>query len=131
RPTLRDVVSFATHDLTKDPPFSRMHLVSCRNVLIYLTSAAQRRVLELLHFALEPGGHLFLSTSESTGPQRDLFTAISKRHRVYRKVGVSPPIAVARSRSRPPIEREGAPVSPLRRRSARGGSDLARRSVMQ
>lgn len=100
RSRLRDTVSFAVHDLTKDPPFSRMNLVSCRNVLIYLTAEAQQHVLKVLHFALEPGGYLFLSASESTGQQRELFSTISKSQRIYRKSGTSRPISVARSRSR-------------------------------
>lgn len=99
RAPLRDMVSFAPHDLTKDPPFSRMHLVSCRNVLIYLTSETQKHVLEISHFALEPNGHLFLGTAESAGPHKDLFCTVSKSHRIYGKIGASPPIAVARSRS--------------------------------
>src|SRR5690606_16409041 len=91
RPPLRDAVTFAMHDLTKDPPFSRMNLVSCRNVLIYLTPKAQKHVLKVLHFALEPDGYLFLSTSESTGVQRELFSPLSKIRRIYRKLGASRP----------------------------------------
>lgn len=133
-PALRDIMSFAVHDLTKDPPFSRMNLVSCRNVLIYLTPEAQKHVLKILHFALEPDGHLFLSTSESTGMQRELFSTLSKTHRVYRKLGASRPFTVARSRNKPPMfERPG--VAPGRSgtvhdRHAPGGGDLARRAVL-
>ena len=118
RPSLRDVVSFAVHDLTKDPPFSRMNLVSCRNVLIYLTSDAQRHVLRALHFALNPEGYLFLSTSESIGAQRDLFETVSKPAHIYKKIGASRPISVQRSRTR---------MQPLRETNtllARGPSDL-------
>lgn len=133
RTALRDTVSFAVHDLTKDPPFSRMHLVSCRNVLIYLTSEAQKHVLKVLHFALEAGGHLFLSTSESTGPQRELFSTISKTQRIYRKVGPSGPISVGRSRNRAnDASRKDSPKrtqEPPRRELASG--DIARRVALE
>jgi len=133
RPVLRDVVSFAVHDLTKDPPFSRMNLVSCRNVMIYLASETQKHVLKILHFALEQDGCLFMSTSESTGTQRDLFATVSKSHRIYRKVGVSRPIAVARSRNRTFPERDDVPVQPVgvtNRRQFNSG-DSARRAVLE
>lgn len=93
---LRDVLSFAVHDLTKDPPFSRMDLVTCRNVLIYLTVEAQRHVLAVHHFALHAKGHLFLGTSESTGPQRELYATVAKNARIYQKVGVSRLLGSAR-----------------------------------
>ncbi|HEX7025635.1 MAG TPA: chemotaxis protein CheB [Gammaproteobacteria bacterium] len=133
RSPLRDVVTFAAHDLTKDPPFSRMNLVSCRNVLIYLNSEAQKHVLKVLHFALDPDGYLFLSTSESTGVQRELFSTLSKSHRVYRKIGASCPFAVSRSRNKPLPERTTAALprnnAPERRMPA--GADLARRAVLE
>lgn len=133
RPPLRDVVTFAVHDLTRDPPFSRMNLVSCRNVLIYLTPDAQKHVLKVLHFALEPDGYLFLSTSESTGAQRELFSTLSKTHRVYRKLGVSRPFMVTRSHNKPLLDRQSA--VPARNETITGrrtpaGGDLARRAVL-
>ncbi len=133
RSPLREVVSFAVHDLTKDPPFSRMHLVSCRNVLIYLTSEVQKHVLNVLHFALESQGALFLSTSETTGPQRDLFSTVSKKQRLYRKVGSSLPLKVLRSRSQPPPEKEKTSSSVDHRSTHRGPgeSELIRRAVLQ
>lgn len=110
RQGLRDVVSFAVHDLTRDPPFSRMSLVSCRNLLIYLRPDAQEQVLKLLHFALQPGGFLFLGSSESTGAKRELFSTLSKKWRIYRKVGASRPLLLARgaqhavTHHEPPLE---------------------------
>ncbi|MEZ5652586.1 MAG: CheR family methyltransferase [Burkholderiaceae bacterium] len=131
-PSLRGVVSFATHDLTKDPPFSHMNLVSCRNVLIYLTALAQQQVLKVMHFALEADGHLFLSTSESTSAARDYFETISKSQRIYRKVGVSRPVSMARSRHRPPAERaaddHGAPTR-LADRQGGAVSELVRHAL--
>jgi two-component system CheB/CheR fusion protein len=80
---LRQMVVFARHDLLKDPPFTKLDLVSCRNVLIYFQPPLQSRVINLFHFALKPGGVLFLGNSETVGEQTDKFTIISSRHKVY------------------------------------------------
>ena len=134
RSGLRDLVSFAAHDLTKDPPFSRMNLVCCRNVLIYLTPEAQHHVLGVLHFALLPEAHLFLSTSESTGARPELFATVSKSARLYKKLGSSRAIALhpAGSASRRRAERaegtaDGASSRPPGRNAS---SDPARRAVL-
>ncbi len=91
-PALRQMVLFARHDLLKDPPFTKLDLVSCRNVLIYFQSALQSKVIQLLHFALKPEGILFLGNSETVGEQMDKFQALSTRHKVYqtRSVGRMP-----------------------------------------
>ncbi|MFW6067180.1 MAG: CheR family methyltransferase [Myxococcota bacterium] len=94
---LRDVMSFAVHDLCNDPPFSRMHLVSCRNVLIYLQPPTQQHVLDLLHFALHPGGYLFLGSSEAPGGATQGFEAVSHQARIFRKVGASRPLSLSRT----------------------------------
>lgn len=83
RRELREMVLFATHDLLKDAPFSRMDLISCRNLLIYLNSDAQRRALETFHFSLKPGGKLFLGSSESVDDDSRLFHVLDKKHRIY------------------------------------------------
>ncbi|HEX3596391.1 MAG TPA: chemotaxis protein CheB, partial [Polyangiaceae bacterium] len=83
RRELREMVLFATHDLLKDAPFSRMDLISCRNLLIYLDRDAQRRLLETLHFALKPGGRLFLGSSEAVDESSPHFRALDKKHRIY------------------------------------------------
>lgn len=83
--TLRDQVVFAPQDLLRDPPFSRLHIVTCRNLLIYLEPEAQRRVLTLLHFALREGGYLILGSAESLGHAETLFEVVSKRWRIYRR----------------------------------------------
>ncbi len=97
RPRLRDVVSFAVHDLCGDPPFSRMNLITCRNVLIYLRPPAQEEVMRALHFALEPTGYLFLGSSESIGALRELFTVISKPWRIFQRAGAARPVFLGRS----------------------------------
>ncbi len=86
--SVRDLCVFSRHNLATDPPFSRLDLVSCRNVLIYLDAALQRRILPVLHYALQPGGFLLLGSSETVGPFSDYFTAVDAKHRIYEKNGV-------------------------------------------
>ena len=83
RRELREMILFATHDLLKDAPFSRMDLISCRNLLIYLNHEAQSKVFETFHFALKPQGRLFLGSSESVDDGSPLFRIIDKKHRIY------------------------------------------------
>jgi len=87
---LREMCIFVKHDLTWDPPFSKLDLISCRNVLIYFESELQRRVIPMLHYALNPGGHLFLGQSETIAAYRDLFTPIDERLRIFVKAGETP-----------------------------------------
>ncbi|MGI4778836.1 MAG: PAS domain S-box protein [Janthinobacterium lividum] len=81
--SLREMVLFAAHDGLRDPPFSRIDLASCRNLLIYLSREAQVRVLETLHFAMRPAGRLFLGASETVDERSLLFSAADKKHRLY------------------------------------------------
>lgn len=87
KPAVRETVLFAPQNLLKDPPYSRMDLVSCRNLLIYLEPAAQDKVLSLAHFALRENGYLFLGNAESVGQRDHLFASVSKRWRIYRRIG--------------------------------------------
>jgi two-component system, chemotaxis family, CheB/CheR fusion protein len=80
---IRDMILFAMHDLLKDPPFSRLDLVSCRNLLIYLNRDAQGQVFDIFHFALRPEGKLFLGNSENVEEITGLFEAVDKKHRLY------------------------------------------------
>jgi two-component system CheB/CheR fusion protein len=82
---VRDAVVFSTHDLAKDAPFSRMDLVSCRNLLIYMQAPLQQRVLATLHYALKPDGFLSLGSSETVGDAADLFTIVDRKTRFYEK----------------------------------------------
>jgi len=84
---IRERVVFAPQNLLSDPPFSRVDIVTCRNVLIYLEPEVQRRVMALLHFALRESGALLLGTAESIGRDDDLFVPIDKQHRIYRRAG--------------------------------------------
>lgn len=83
RRELREMVLFAVHDVLRDSPFSRLDLVSCRNLLIYLTRDAQARIYDTLHFALLPHGKMFLGASESVDESSPLFTLLDKVHRIY------------------------------------------------
>lgn len=84
---LREIITFAAQNLVTDAPFSRLDLISCRNLLIYLEPELQRKVISLFHFSLNPGGHLLLGKSETIGSQRGLFDLVSKRWRIYRRSG--------------------------------------------
>jgi two-component system CheB/CheR fusion protein len=84
---LRETIIFAEQNLIADPPFSKLDLISCRNLLIYLSADVQKRIISLLHFALVEGGHLFLGSAESIGAAEDLFDTVSKRWRIYRRIG--------------------------------------------
>ncbi len=84
RKEIREQVVFAVQDLIKDPPFTRLDLVSCRNVFIYLEPELQHRILTLFHYALRPGGTLFLSPAEGVGEQSSLFTPIDRKWRLFR-----------------------------------------------
>ena len=84
-PELRQRIVFAQHNVIKDAPFTRVDLVSCRNLLIYLQPAAQQKVLSLFHFALNRNGFLFLGPSETVGPLAVGFETLDKHWRVYRK----------------------------------------------
>ena len=90
-PELRAAVVFTVQDVLADPPFSRLDLVSCRNLLIYLGPEAQAKVIGLFHFALREGGTLLLGSAETIGSNQDRFKVISKAERLYRHIGRSKP----------------------------------------
>jgi two-component system CheB/CheR fusion protein len=90
-PELRASVVFTVQDVLADPPFSRLDLVTCRNLLIYLRPEAQAKVISLFHFALRPGGILVLGSAETVGAVEGRFEVISKPARIYRHVGRSRP----------------------------------------
>jgi two-component system CheB/CheR fusion protein len=83
--SIRDMCIFAKQNLVKDPPFSNLDLVSCRNLLIYLGPVLQRRVIPALHYALKPGGYLMLGASESLGGFADHFGLLDKKDKIYQK----------------------------------------------
>lgn len=84
---VRESVVFASQNLVSDAPFSKLDLVSCRNLLIYLEPEVQRKVISLFHFALNEDGYLFLGSSETVGRNVELFETVSKKWRVFRRIG--------------------------------------------
>jgi two-component system, chemotaxis family, CheB/CheR fusion protein len=85
RKEIRDLCIFSTHSVVRDPPFSRIDLISCRNLLIYLGAELQNQVIPVFHYALRPGGYLFLGVSETIGQHQTLFSPLDKQHRVFRR----------------------------------------------
>jgi two-component system CheB/CheR fusion protein len=82
---IRDVCVFARHNVAQDPPFSKLDLISCCNLLIYLGAVLQRKVLSILHYALKPTGFLVLGPSESIGTLSESFHQVEKTHKIYRR----------------------------------------------
>ena len=83
--SIRDMVVFSEQDVIKDPPFSKLDLISCRNVMIYMGSVLQQKLIPLFHYALNPGGILFLGTSETTGDSKELFAALDSKQKIYQR----------------------------------------------
>jgi two-component system CheB/CheR fusion protein len=95
---IREMCIFAKQNLTSDPPFSRMDLISCRNLLIYLDSVFQTRVIPIFHYALKPSGFLMLGNAESVGSHHDLFETVDKKAKIYTKSSVGPIVSLAFNR---------------------------------
>lgn len=133
RKEVRDMVVFATQSVIKDPPFSRLDLLACRNLMIYLEPELQNRVIPIFHHALKPGGVLFLSPSESIGDHTELFEPIDRKWKFYRARATLTP--------RPPLPAgdlawtgsEAAHATPAHGARARDSqlAELARRSLLQ
>jgi two-component system CheB/CheR fusion protein len=129
---VRETVTFAAQNLISDAPFTKLDLISCRNLLIYLEPDVQKKVVTLFHFALNEKGFLFLGSSETIGRQTDLFEPLSKKWRTYRRIGPSRPARVdfpivaateARGTARHPAEPAGAPTTDL--------AEVARRLLLE
>ena len=82
---IREMCVFARHDLTRDPPFSNLNLISCRNVLIYMGPILQKRAMSVFHYSLKPTGFLLLGKSEAIGRFPDLFASVDRKYRIYSK----------------------------------------------
>ena len=85
RKDIRDMVIFAPQNILADPPFTRLDLLSCRNLLIYLHAETQKKLLPLFHYSLNPGGFLFLGSSETVGGYNDLFSLIDNKWKVFKR----------------------------------------------
>lgn len=115
-PSVRELCVFARHDLIKDPPFSKLDLVSCRNVLIYMEQVLQRKIVAAFHYALKPTGMLLLGRSESLGAYPQLFTAADRKHKFFtRNRGAVEPFQIAEaSFEMPPLPGKPKVEAPLR-----------------
>ena len=108
--TVRDMCVFARQDLTKDPPFSRLDLILCRNVLIYMDVVLQQRLISVFHYALNAHGFLMLGQAETVGSQVGLFSLADKKFRIYRKkVAPRVPVAISVDYSPPGLPKKRAP----------------------
>ncbi|MHB9097420.1 MAG: CheR family methyltransferase [Syntrophales bacterium] len=116
--SVRERIVFAAQNITADPPFSRLDLIICRNLLIYLDQQVQKQIITLFHFALSDGGFLFLGNAETTGDQEDLFEPVSKKWRIYRRIGVGHRVSVEIPASRagelrsPPVNSPAVQMMP-------------------
>ncbi|MGK5084367.1 CheR family methyltransferase [Bdellovibrionota bacterium FG-1] len=102
---LRDSCLFSRHDVTRDPPFAKVDLISCRNVLIYFDSELQKIVLPIFHYALNPNGILLLGKSESVGGFSDLFSLTDTTNKIYSKTHITTPLKIQFPLSRYSVER--------------------------
>ena len=84
---IREMVVFAPQNVIADPPFLKLDLISCRNLLIYLVPESQKKLLLLFHYSLNPGGYLFLGSSEATGDFTELYSVVDKKGKIYRRIG--------------------------------------------
>ena len=120
RPELRDPVLFTQHNLLQDPPFSKIDLIICRNLLIYIQRELQEKIFETFYYALRPGGYLFLGNAESAEDATNLFDSLDKRHRLYQR---------RRQSTRGPIL-PSLPLLPHSSRPSLSETELARRTQL-
>jgi len=133
---IRDMLVFSEQDLIKDPPFSKLDLISCRNLLIYMGGELQKKLIPLFHYALNPGGFLFQGTSETVGEFGDLFVVLDRKAKLYqRREDVHGAPRAALTRILPPVSGIDTPLpqspgkaGPSARQSMR---DLAEQALLQ
>jgi two-component system CheB/CheR fusion protein len=131
---IRDMVVFASQNAIKDPPFTRLDMLSCRNLMIYLEPELQNRLMGTFHYALKPGGVLFLSPSESTGNHPEIFSAINRKWKFYRAVHSMRPTRLALNGHRTAAvatgSRDSGDTTKVAVKSA-NFSDFTRRALLQ
>lgn len=129
---LREAIVFTVQDILSDPPFSRIDMISCRNLLIYLTPRAQTKVISLFHFALRDRGILLLGSAESIGSTAGRFQTVAKAERIYRQIGQGrlglSDIDVEAAADKTALARTQPNAAQVR---ASGFADLARRMVLE
>ena len=106
---IRETVVFAPQNVIMDPPFTKLDILSCRNLLIYLSAELQKRLIPLFHYSLNPGGVLFLGSAETVGAFGDLFAPVDGKTRIYRRLEASADDAPGRV----PVRRSSTPSVPV------------------
>ena len=131
-PELRETVIFAKQNLLSDPPFSKLDLISCRNVLIYLSPAPQERIISIFHFALNEGGALMLGLSETVGARTDLFQPLSRKGRIFKSIGRHRHGRIDYPASSVPVASfAGAVAGPAGQNRPVGWPDLSRTALLE
>jgi chemotaxis methyl-accepting protein methylase len=130
---VREMLVFATQNVIKDPPFTRLDMLSCRNLLIYMEPASQDRILQIFHYALNPLGALFLSPSESIGNSSELFAPLNRRWKFYRAIhSIAPTRAVMASRLAWAADRAGkTQAGELKTTKESKFAEIAKRVLLQ
>jgi len=108
--TIRNLCVFARQDITHEPPFSQLDLISCRNLLIYLSAPVQQRLIPVFHFALKPGGFLVLGTSETIGAAGDLFSLEDRKRKIHARKSTPIRLHIDVTPGRPPGDRAATPL---------------------
>jgi len=107
------MIVFAVQDIIKDPPFTKLDMVSCRNVLIYFDAELQKKVIPLFHYSLKPGGILFLGSSETIGDHAGMFSVVDRKWKIFKARGaLAIPAAPFEKRTTAPPERGAGPEPP-------------------
>jgi two-component system CheB/CheR fusion protein len=109
---VRDLCTFSTHSVVRDPPFSRINLISCRNLLIYLDTELQAQVIPTFHYALSPGGVLLLGSSETVTRHEELFASLDKTHRIFQRRDANARLPLRAASTPRPLVRLPAPAPP-------------------
>ncbi|MBX0327349.1 PAS domain-containing protein [Oscillochloris sp. ZM17-4] len=129
--TIRDLLIFSVQDVIKDPPFSKLNLISCRNLLIYMNADLQRKLIPLFHYALAPSGVLFLGTSETIGEFMTLFSALDRKWKLYMRQEGSPGTARPALSDFVPILAAGDAAPQLRRGASQTAAKVDLRSITE
>ncbi len=127
---IRDHCVFARQDLTRDPPFSKLDLIVCRNVLIYMDAALQRKVLPIFHYALRPDGYLMLGQAETAGASEHLFSIVDRKQKIYCKNPLEPAAMMPATYALPRPARPGLPPGPELTGGARAVQNEANRILL-
>src|SRR5262249_39765485 len=125
--SIRDMCVFAKHNVLADPPFSRMDLISCRNLMIYLEPILQKRLIPTMHYALKPEGFLWMGNSQPMVSSRDLFEGKDPKHKIYAKKAGPARVAVPLPFNPYPRDHPAPPVKlPTQREISSNGLEVQR-----